>query len=440
MAGSMRQGNQIDLTTSSGSRTVTIPTNGESVQFQFNPQQSRIGASGNKAGLWNMVRGIMLQVEIEVTRADGSESDPINPDMFPLAISQIGLQCPMFGTLIDPNVMTGMLAKHVSEFIGGGYRRMGVNRQPIPVGNGVYTRFFEIFLPFSQGWNINPDHFSIWLGWLDSAILEIFSEGSATPFGISGVTLTDFSISAILETVPWPELIIPPYVNLRRYQQAAAAGSNGPILMNVGSAGSLQGVDDGARLIAMLFSHDAGGFDGSGTADEISQISIGWRDQIQTNFASMFFERYTRASGMQTQLGITNAGGLTDVYDNKAPYPMTDNPLPTGALNDPSARYTPIVWPELNGKISQLQKVKGNYPLDGINFSAPQSGQFTVFDLELKQWNKDRVASMLVSAGIDPNAVALKPKTGLKNNGKLPDSVTWGFPRSVVPIAQAAGK
>jgi hypothetical protein len=152
----------------------------------------------------------------------------------------------------------------------------------------------------------------------------------------------------------------------------------------------------------------------------------------------MVFERFTRASGLQTQLGITNAGGLTDVYDNKAPYPMTDNPLPTGSLADPSARYTPFVFPEREAKISQLQKVKGNYPLDGINFSTPQSGQFTVYNLELKQWNKDRVASMLVSAGIDPNAVALTPKTGLKNNGKLPESVTWGFPRSVRPLAKAA--
>lgn len=435
--GSMRQGNQIDLTTSSGQRTVSVASTA-SVQFQANAQQSRIGASGNKAGMYNNVRAIMLQVELEVTRTDGSEAPIIYPDEFPRAISQIGLQCPMFGTLLDPNVVTGMLAKHVLEYFGTGYQRPGVYRQPIPAGNGAYTRFFEIMIPFSQGWNINPDHFSIWLGWLDSAILEVFvADNAQQPFGLAGVTITGFNISAVLETVPWPEMVIPPYVNLRRYQQAAAAGSNGPILMNVGSAESLQGVDDGARLVAELFSHQAGGFTGSGTADEISQIQVGWRDQIQTNFASMYFERFIRDTRL-SQLGIdaaTLAGGL---YDNVPPYPMSANPLPTGSLADASARYTPLVWTPKLGKVSQIQKVKGNYPLDGINFSSPQSGQFTVYHLELKQWNKDRISSMLVQAGIDPGKVALVPKTGLKNNKKLPDSVTWGFPRSVVPVAAAS--
>lgn len=430
-SGSMRQGNQIDLTTASGSRTVAVAT-GESAQFQFNPQQARIGSSGKKAGMFNNVRSIMLQVEMEVTRADGSETQPIYPDQFPRAISQIGLQCPMFGTLLDPNVVSGMLAKHVLEFFGTGYKRPGVSRQPIPSGNGAYVRVFEVMIPFSQGWNLNPDHFALWLGWLDSAILEIFVSGDPQPFGLANVTITDFNISAIIETVPFPEIIIPPFVNLRRYQQPATAGSNGPILMNVGSSGALQGVDDGARLLAMLFSHQAGGFEGSGTADEISQIQIGWRDQIQTNFPSMFFERFTRDARL-TQLGLV-AGDA--VYDNIPPYPMSENPLPTGPLNDPSARYTPIAWPMPLGKISQLQKVKGNYPLDGINFSSSQSGQFTVFNLELKQWNKERVSAMLVGMGVDPGKVRLQPKMGLKNPkaADIPESVTWGFPRSVVAL------
>lgn len=429
--GSMRQGNQIDLRTASGQRTVTLETGAEA-QFQFNTQQARVGASGNKAGMYNNVRGIMLRCFMEVMRADGSESDVIFPDDFPRAISQIGLEGPMFGTLFDPNVITGQVAKHILEFFGCGYIRPGVYRQPIPVGNGVYERYFEIFLPFSQGWNINPDHFSIWLGWLNSYILTVQLNNAPAPFGINDVTITDFNISAVLETVPWPELIIPPFMNLRRYQQAATAGSNGPILMNVGAAGSLDGADRGARLEALLFSHAVGGFDGSGTADEISQISIAWRDQDQTNFPDMMFERFQRDAGLQTQLGVDAATLAFGLFDNKAPYVMSNQPLPTGPLNDPSARYTPIVWTPKFGKISQIQKVDGNYPLDGINFNTPQTGQFTVYGRELKQFNKDRCAAMLVQAGIDPDAVKLRAKTGLKNNKELPENVTFAFPRNVV--------
>lgn len=426
---SSRQTNQIDLTTAAGQRTVTI-AGGGSVQFQFNPQQARIGASGRKTGMYNNVTDILLQFKMVVNRADGAESDPIYPDVFPRAVSQISLQCPMFGTLIDPNITTGMLAKHVLEFFGLGYDRAGVSRQPIPSGNGDYTRYFEICVPFSQGWNENPDQFSIWLGWLDSAILEIFRTGSATPFGIAGVTITSLEVSAILATTPVKELLIPPFVVLQRYQQAAAAGSNGPMLMNVGGSGSLNGVDDGSRLLAMLFAHQSSGFEGSGTADQIAQITIGWRDQLQTNFASMFFERFIRDT-RRSQLGI---GAGIPVYDNVAPYPMSENPAEDGALNDPSARYTPLVWTPKGGKISQVQKVKGNYPLTGINFSSPQSASFNVYTLELKQFNRDRVSSMLVAAGIDPTKVTPVPKLNNKKpdkGSKYPESMTWGFPRNV---------
>ena len=423
----MRNGNQIDLRTAAGVRTVTV-TPGNSVQYTFDAQQSRIGANGDKPGLYNCVRGIIVQLAMTIVRSSGGTT-PIYADQFYRVLKSINLMTPMFGTMIDPAYINGMVAKHILEFFGLGFTRPGVNRQPIPGTDGTYTRTAELYIPFAQGWNDDPDHFDIWLGWLNESILEMFVEDAAQPFGISGVTITNVAFSAALDMVPWGELIIPPYVVTRRYQQAASAGSNGPKLTNVGDIGSLQGFDDGARLAAMLFSHQTGGFTGSGTADQISQISMPWRDQAASLLPSLFFERFLRSAKLQ-QLGFDTLVTL-GVFDNTPPYAMSALPG-TGALNDASARYTPLVWTDKGCQISYLQKVKGNYPLDGMTFSSSQSNNFNVYTRELKQMSDAKCSEMINAAGIDPSKVAMVPKLMKKNVKRVNPSKVFGLPRTLV--------
>jgi len=424
----MRQGNQIDLRTQGGSRSSGALAPGASVQYIFDPQQSRVGASSGKAGLWNMVRGIMIQAVMIVVRSSGGTT-PIYADQFPRAVKSVSLQGSMFGTLYDPTIIDGMTAKHIVEYFGLGYRYAGVNRQPIPGSDGTYTRTLEMFLPFAQLANIEPDHWDIWLGWLNDYILELFVQDGTTPFGISGVTITSVTFNSAIETVPWPELIIPPWVAHRNYKQAASAASNGPKLVNAGDAGPLYGVSDGARLDAMLFMQQSGGFTGSGTADQITAISMPWRDQQQSTLPSFFFERFLKAT-KRNKLGFTPA--VVDVYDNTEPYPMVANPG-TGPLNDASAFYTPLVWQEPDQSlITYMQKFKGNYPLDGMTFSASQSGSFSVNTREVKEWGLSKCSEMLAAAGIDPNKVLLVPKLAKKNVKPIDPSKAFCLPRGIV--------
>ena len=426
MSSSMRQGNQIDLRTQGGSRQVTL-TPGTSGQWIFDAQQARIGASSTKPGLYNNVRCLMIEGLATIVRSSGGTT-PIYADQFYRAISSIGLTCPMFGTLIDPSITSGIVAKELLEYYGTGYARPGVNRQPIPGADGTYVRPFELMIPFAQGLNPNPDHMDLWLGWLDEGILELFLESSATPFGISGVTITSVAMNVAIETVPCSELIIPPYVQLRRYQQAASASSNGPKLTNVGDAGALQGTDDASRLEAMLFSHQTGGFIGSGTADQISGITMPWRDQAQSTLPQFFFQRFLRA-GKMARLGFDPA--VVAVFDNTPPYSMSANPSSTGRLNDASARYTPLVWQEKGGLISYMQKVKGNYPLDGMTFGSTQTGSFTVYTREWKQFSLSKCSELLAAAGIDPGTVDLVPKLAKKNVKPIMADKVFCFPRGV---------
>jgi len=421
----MKNSNQIDLRTQGGSRAAVV-TPGNSVQYVFDAQQSRIGASGTKPGMYNTVAGIWIQCSIIVVRA--TATGVIYADQLGRAISSIGLTSPMFGTLIDPSVVDGMVAKHLIECPGMAYRYAGINRLPIPAADGTYTRILEIFIPFKQFTNQWPDHFNFWLGWLDESMLEIFVSNAVSPYGLAGTTITSVTFNACLETVPCSEIIIPSYVQLRRYEQAAAAGSNGPKLSNVGDAGALQGCDDGARLMGMFFSHQVGGFTGSGTADQISAITMPWRDQAQSTLPQFFFGRFLESAHRHK----TGTLAAIDNSDVSTPYILPDGVTATQQLNSPAAMYTPLVWEQTDELISTYQKVKGNYPLDGMIFSETQTGSFRVYTRELKQFSVNKCSEMLAAAGVDPAKVELVPKLGYKNVKPIMADKVFGFPRGVI--------
>jgi hypothetical protein len=134
---------------------------------------------------------------------------------------------------------------------------------------------------------------------------------------------------------------------------------------------------------------------------------------------------------MLRSLGL-DATADPDLYDiPQEPYPMPGNAsnLTTGSLADPTSRFLPIVWPNRGQKISQAQRVKGNYPLDGITFSSPQSNVFRVYNLELKQWSLTKCAEMVTAMGIDPNKVVIAPKTA---SGMQPTGAqAFCLPRSI---------
>ena len=294
-------------------------------------------------------------------------------------------------------------------------------------------------MPFSQGWNRFPDQFAKWLGWLNDGLLELIVNDATDPFGAQGAgtdVINSVTFTAALATVPLPELIIPPHVVLRRYEVAANASSNGPTLINVGTSGALQGVEDASRLVGMYFSHQAGGFIGSGTANQIVTVTMPWRNQAQTLLAEMFYDRWLMDTHLRPMHGQPTSGGaITDIFDTAVPYPMPNSAAdsgaaPNGSLASSNSRFTPLVWPGRRSLVSYLQKVKGNYPID-MTFNANQSNVFRTYTHELKQVADDKVGEYVASAGINPGAVVLTPKLGMKNMKNVDPSKLWGLPRSV---------
>lgn len=434
-----KQSNQIDLRTSGGQKDVAVNP-ADSVVFEFSAQQSRIGAQGGGRGLYNCVRALAIKYEVSGTMQTGSSI--VTPDMFPLAIKNLNLQTSLFGVLHDPNVMTGIVAKHFWEFFMGGYKVHGTVPAPIPAnssGSPVNFTFEDtIYLPWAPGWNRWADQYDLWLGWFDTSTLEIYA-GASNAFDVIAGTgksaITQVTISAELEMVPNSELIIPPIVSARRYHQAAAGSSSGPQLIGVGNAGSLQGTDDMARLVAMVLGTNvAGGFGGSGNATDINDITMPWRDQARTTELWAFFERFLADAKEQA------FGGPGSSNDTPASlYVMPTTNVGINTLQNALARYTPLVWPTIGQLISTIQKVKGNYQLD-MDFAQAQSAEFQTFTLEQKQFSASTASQMVAAAGIDPGQMVLVPKLGYKNVSTVDPSKFFCFPRSVQvkPAAAAA--
>jgi len=433
----MRQSNQIDLRTQAGARTAVV-TPGNSVQYNINAEQARIG------GLYNYVRGIMVTCFVSITRVTGSGATPIWADRLAAAIKSFNLNTPMDGTLIDPTVASGLVMKNLSDFVLNGYMMDGLLQDPILAASATSIKRLSFYIPFAQKWNPWPDQFAKWLGWLNDGQLEIIVNNATDPFGAQGAgtdTINSVTFEAVLDMVPWPEIIIPPHVVLRRYETSANASSNGPTLINVGTAGALQGVEDASRLVGMFFSHQTGGFEGSGTADQIQSITMPWRDQKQSLFIDNFFFRFLQTSHRRPLLGLPTAGAAaTDIFDTAVPYPLPNSAAdsgaaPGGSLASANARFTPLVWPEIGTLVSYLQKVKGNYPIDMV-FSSSQSNVFRVYTHELKVVSADKCSEYLASMGVNPQAVALVPKLGRKNVKNQDPSKMWGLPRSVIARAK----
>jgi len=427
----MRQGNQIDLRNQAGNRTVAVSP-GNSVQYNINADQSRIG------NMFNYVRGIIVTCIVSVTRTAGSGMAPIWADRLAAAIKSFNLNTPMDGTLIDPVVMSGIVAKNLHNFVLNGYMTEGLNQDPILAASATVVKRVHFYLPFSQKWNPWPDQFARWLGWLNDGQLEIFVNDATDPFGAQGAgtdVINSVTMSACLDTVPWPEVIIPPHVVLRRYETPANSSSNGPTLINVGTAGALQGVEDASRLLGMYYSHQAGGFVGSGTADQINSITMPWRDQQQSLLIDSIYARFLQSSHRRPFLGLPTSGAAaTDIFDTAQPYPMPNSAADsgsTGYLNSSNSRYTPLVWPEIGCLASYLQKVKGNYPLDMV-FNASQSNVFRVYTHEMKAISDDKCAEYLAAMGLNPANLTLVPKLGKKNVKNPNPSKLWCVPLGVV--------
>ena len=150
---------------------------------------------------------------------------------------------------------------------------------------------------------------------------------------------------------------------------------------------------------------------------------------------------------------VSATAPIAQTFDTPEPYALgLPNPgTASGPLASASARYTPLVWPTPAQKISHQQRVKGNYPLD-MTFNANQTGQFSIYTLEEKQYSIAKCSEMLAAMGIDPTSVQLVPKLGMKNVkvgavastgqtvvvGKVDSKKTFCFPRGVVTAASTA--
>ncbi len=427
---------QYDLTAQGGGKTVAITpsaTAPQTARFLFSGAPPRTGK------LWNLITAICIRVTTTFDQASSGGS-AVYWDALYSMIASVRVNTKMFGDLFVQQFISGVVAKHIVEFLGNGYCYGSIARQVIPSTDGDTTVELDITLPISQYWNNKPNQFALWAGWFEGGFLDVnfgISTAIAT-FSTGAVSKTPTTVYAWINYHPSKELIIPSIPHWRQYYQAASGGTRF-LAQGVGNDGGLQGTIDGARLVAMYYLTSQLAMGGATTADNIVGIAMPWRDQEMTNNVDGFFRQY-QSTCLRGHKAITGGWAAATAQPDASGHPyIMPAEVPAG-LNDSEAYAFPFVAPVRGMDITKLQRVRGNYPTDFQFTTAVTSGTHIVMQLELKEFSDQKKAEMIIAAGLDPNKVNLKRKLYRKNvRAPANSDMLFCIPQSVVP-AKDVGK
>jgi hypothetical protein len=420
---------QYDLSAQGGGKSVAITPGASSQQARF----LFSGAPPRTGKLWNLVTAICIRI---VTTLDqpASAGTAIYWDALYSMISSVRVNTKIFGDLFVQQFISGVIAKHIVEFVGSGYCYGSIARQVVPSTDGDTTVELDLTLPIAQYWNAKPGLFALWAGWFEGGFLDVnFAPSTAiATFSTGAVSKTPTTVYAWIEYRPSKELIIPPIPHWRQYYQAASGGTRA-LLQGVGNDGGLQGVLDGARLVASFYLTSNLAMGGTTTADNITGIAIPWRDQEITNNVDGFFRQYIRTV-LRGHRAVGGGWAAATAQPDASGHPYTMPSEQAGGLNSATAYVMPFVAPERGTDISKLQRVRGNYPIDFNFTTAPTSGQHVVQQCELKEFTDQKKAEMIIAAGLDPQKVNLKRKLYRKNTRTPTPDMLFCIPQSVVPV------
>ncbi len=397
-----------DLSAPGGGKTVSITPSAASqnARFLLTGMPSRI------RDMWCLAKRFVVAVTVSINQP-ASGASVIYDDQIYRTIESLRLNCKMFGDLVVQSFTSGVVAKHLMEFVGGGYAYSRPARLVLPTTDQASVCELQIAIPIEQKWNEFPEHFGLWNGWFEGGFLDVTIAPTTAIAAVStGATSETVSVRAWVEYDPSPELLIPPICHLRKYEMSAVS-ANRLLLQGMGNDGGLQGTIDGARLVSMYMGMDQLGFGGPDGADNITGLSIPWRDVEDTDNIDAFFSKYFEI--LQGARGV--AGGSVAASDNWdwGTHPYIQSATTNGRLNQSTAFLFPLAAPRRNQLISKLQKVRGNYPINLRFTTTPTSGSHIVYTQELKEFSLAKKGEMLMAAQIDPGSVDLVRKYGRKN-------------------------
>jgi hypothetical protein len=356
----------------------------------------------------------------------------------------------LLGKPISHNFMRGEVLG-LASFIGGGMK-VAVPQPPpfIDMGTaGAGVQRHSYFVPACSLLGAKGHHTAQLACLFDRATFEIRTPAADVIGGASGpMTIANgtLRVTAILQ--PDPELRLGPGTQFVLYQSTVAGTQTKHIIEALGQTSSLQNVEEGAGIAALLWLSNNRGLGGSWTSGaNIEYVNFPLRGLDQLTVLDALFVDYLAGcdnNGLPHVQSLASAadGTLGDAgpwANNGGLYGPAHCGMNGGLLE---ANFVPLISPKKFMETSKMQSVQGSVDLYAKHSGAWSGSEDRYLALQYHSWTpaqEEEVLKKIISTGLAQivwGTNELRPQTKIVNKqdgGKINPAKTRYFARTWAP-------
>lgn len=443
--------------TGPGGRVQTLNAGAAPVTFFWNPQSLK----GQDAG-GDFLYTKRLKIRSVLTLQNNTEASQIPPSQEAVAqaFGQVRVYSPFLGELVPRSLNSVPLLFNHDQYFVNGFRPISRRRPQsgtvATTGTTAYEFIFEI--PFERDYLTRSMDSCPWVPFLEGGTIEI-DLAPSTSLANYGWTVNSCTQTCTIDYYLDKQAIIHAPIQSRLYKVTTTPPEY--VLKAVGSPNGLDGVISGSRLA--ILSWLAKGFTVNGSADTIgdngfyasfggsggpafgtaglNRLDIPFRGQVSIDDVSAWLESFLSDCNPIRMFANLNAGtNLADIDQ----WPFVDSPTATQAIAATITAtqtlvcdlldFWPMIWPGIDDKISDFQKVNGDLSFTA-NFTTPPGNILNLFRTDevcgfTPQKVKDLMERMGMPHADDGGSYDFVPKYA---GAKKADATTvWGFPLKVI--------
>jgi hypothetical protein len=366
---------------STGSSDVPAFTAGSPLKFQLSTLPRNLGS------LAYYLYGVVITFAGTLTQSGGTGAIVNDQRMLAFLIDYLSIQNAWHGSPLSANYVKGYWLSTILP-VGGGYNESFPTMPSIPAANGANQFSKSIFLPLCLGNGSKPHHTAQLNVLYRNAYLEIGCQAASVLSAFSpGATFSGITVRASAVCLPEPEIRVGPGIEWVDYQQSASSGQTQVVLDAFGNNTQLINTEAGAGVAYMAAMTSLNGQPGSFDAGNLTQVSVPFRNQIQTQHIPPFLAAQIMSQGARRKMGqavATSASGQIDNAD--FPYLANDTTVAAG-LNQEMQRLLglTLVPQPTEVQLSKLQVVNGDTSYY-LTLSSGPSGTHHTLVQHVRSW------------------------------------------------------
>lgn len=342
-------------------------------------------------GLAYYLYGIYITFAGTLTQSGGTGVLVNAQRILQLLVDYLSIQQAWNGTPISAQHVKGYWLNTILP-VGGGYNMALPTMPGIAAANGANQFSTTFFLPLCMGNGAKPHHTAQLNVLYRNAYLEIGCQAAAVLTAFSpGATFSSLTVRASAACLPEPEIRVGPGVEWIDYQQVASSGQSQVVLDAFGNNTQLVNTEPGAGVAFAMAMSNLQGQPGSFNPFDITQISIPFRSQQQTNHIVPLLSQQLASMGTRRPMGTAaavtaGAAGALDTSD----FPYIQNALAqTAGTNQEMAGLLglPIVPQATDVQLSKLQVVAGDTSFY-MTLSSGPTGTHHVLVQHVRSWSR----------------------------------------------------